>query len=172
MSYSTLKSIFRILLLLLDFIYGPQFILVRLWNQARIRPGNQPVLINEGKATCSRKQLELFIGFEPTTGRDAQPTALLLNSLYQRLLINFPSVVLELCSGQVLKVQITTVQQLKKYSVWFQGSCALQYFLTLYCFIQFPRVVLDRQTDRRTDRYKDKQIGRLRYASLQGHPKR
>jgi len=32
------------------------FILVRLWNHAQIRSWNQPVLGNEGKVSCSRKQ--------------------------------------------------------------------------------------------------------------------
>jgi len=36
-------------------------------NHARIRSWNQPVLRNEGKVSCSSKQLEPLMGFELTT---------------------------------------------------------------------------------------------------------
>ena len=48
---------------------GPTCILVRLWNHARIRFLNQPVLINEGKVSCSRKQREHSIAYKLKTDR-------------------------------------------------------------------------------------------------------
>jgi len=38
-------------------------------NHARISYSNQPVLSNEGKDSCSWKQQELLIMFEPMTDR-------------------------------------------------------------------------------------------------------
>ena len=35
---------------------GPQCILVQLWNHARSRSWNQPILSNDGKVSCSLKQ--------------------------------------------------------------------------------------------------------------------
>ena len=40
---------------------------IRLWNHARIRSWNKPVLSNKGKVSCSRKQRGPLMGFEPTT---------------------------------------------------------------------------------------------------------
>ena len=40
---------------------------IRLWNHARIRSWNQPVLSNNGKVSCSRKQRGPLMGFEPMT---------------------------------------------------------------------------------------------------------
>ena len=36
-------------------IKGPRYNLVRLWDHARIRSWNQPVLNNKGEVSCSRK---------------------------------------------------------------------------------------------------------------------
>ena len=38
-------------------------------NHARIRSWNQPVLSNESKVSCSRKQREPLMGFELTTDK-------------------------------------------------------------------------------------------------------
>jgi len=38
-------------------------------NHARIRSWNQPVLSNEGKVSCSRKQRGPLLGLELTTDR-------------------------------------------------------------------------------------------------------
>jgi len=38
-------------------------------NQAGIRSGKQPILGNEDRVSCSKKQREPFIGFELATGR-------------------------------------------------------------------------------------------------------
>ena len=53
------------------------FVLVPLWNkqffayvkQTQIRSWNQPVLSNESKVSCSRKQRGLLMGLELTTNR-------------------------------------------------------------------------------------------------------
>ena len=50
-----------------QFSWGPQFILVWLWNHARIRSWNQPVLSNKGKVYCSRKQRGPLMGLKPMT---------------------------------------------------------------------------------------------------------
>ena len=45
----------------------PSLFLVWLWNHARIRSWNQPVLSNKRKVSCSRKQRGPLVGLEPTT---------------------------------------------------------------------------------------------------------
>ena len=59
--------------------------------------------------------------------------------------INLSRVVLDLCNGQELKVQLNKGQLLQKYSRQSQGSCALHFSLNaLYqSFIQFSVVFLD-----------------------------
>ena len=45
----------------------PSDYLVRLWNHARIRSWNQPVISNKGKISSSRKQRGPLMGLGPTT---------------------------------------------------------------------------------------------------------
>mgnify|MGYP000488247438 CR=1 FL=1 len=44
-------------------------------NQARIRSWNEPVLSNEGKVSCSRKQRGPLLGLELTTDRHPPTTS-------------------------------------------------------------------------------------------------
>ena len=53
--------------ILVNLPLDPRCMSVRLRNHDRSRSWNQPVLINEGKVSCSRKQREPLMGFEPTT---------------------------------------------------------------------------------------------------------